>query len=79
VSPNDKSGSGVSWLRRDGRSLTIDLAEVAAAVEKREQLLPAELRPLRPADRRLVERVMANHPGLTAAEAIEHLRAFGGL
>jgi hypothetical protein len=34
---------------------------------------------LRPADRRLVEDVLANHPGLTAAEAIEFLRAFGGL
>jgi hypothetical protein len=69
----------LSWLRRDGQTLTVDLAEVVAAVRTREQLLPAELRPLRPADRDLVERVMAHHPRLTAAEAIEHLRAFGGL
>jgi hypothetical protein len=68
-----------SWLRRDGQRLTIDLAAVVEVEREREQLLPAELRPLRPADRRLVEDVMANHPGLTAAEAIEHLRAFGGL
>jgi hypothetical protein len=43
--------------------------------EQREWLL----RQLSPPDRQLVERVMAHHPRLTAAEAIEHLRAFGGL
>jgi hypothetical protein len=43
--------------------------------EERERLLS---RPF-PADRRLVEDVMAQHHTLTTAKAIEHLREFGGL
>jgi hypothetical protein len=43
--------------------------------EAREKLLNA----LKPRDRDLIERIMDQHPGLTAAEAIEHTDAFGGL
>jgi hypothetical protein len=43
--------------------------------EAREKLLGA----LKLHDRMLVEDCMENHPGLTAAEAIEMLTAFGGL
>jgi hypothetical protein len=45
------------------------------SAQERERLLAQ----LSPRDRRLVEDVMAAHPKLTAAEAIEHLTAFGGL
>lgn len=43
--------------------------------EQREKLLSA----LRPNKRDLIERIMDQHPELTAAEAIEHTRAMGGL
>jgi hypothetical protein len=34
---------------------------------------------LRPEGRALIEDILAQHPGLTAAEAIEHCREMGGL
>ncbi len=43
--------------------------------EQRERLLSA----LPPRDRKIVERLMAEHPTLTARRAIEGLTAFGGL
>jgi hypothetical protein len=43
--------------------------------EQREKLLSE----LDPKGRDLIERIMAQHPGLTAAEAIEHTREMGGL
>ncbi len=43
--------------------------------EQRERLLSA----LPPRDREIVERLMAEHPTLTAWRAIEGLTAFGGL
>jgi hypothetical protein len=43
--------------------------------EQREKLLSA----LDPKGRKLIEDILDQHPGLTAAEAIEHTRAMGGL
>ena len=42
--------------------------------EERERLL-SQLG--HPTDRKMVEGLLASHPGLTAAECIEHLRAMG--
>lgn len=43
--------------------------------EQREKLLSA----LKPRDRELIEDLIDQHPGLTAAEAIEHCSEMGGL
>lgn len=43
--------------------------------EQREKLLSA----LDPRGRDLIERILDQHPGLTAAEAIEHCKEMGGL
>jgi hypothetical protein len=58
-----------TWAAREGRGAPFRNTGRARA---------ALLSQLRPADRCLVERVLDNHPGVTAAEANEHLRAFGG-
>jgi hypothetical protein len=49
--------------------------DVRETSEERERLLSQ----FSPRDRRLIEIVMRNHPALTAAEAIDELRAFCGL
>ena len=49
--------------------------EFPETAEQRQRLLGQ----LTPCGRQLVERVMAHHPGLTAAHAIDHCRSAGGI
>lgn len=52
------------------------IANMSETAEEREKKL---LSALKPRDRELIEDLMAQHPGLTAAEAIEHTDEMGGL